>query len=55
MLGPQERGALSGPRMAHGAQGHVSLLSTSPSPQYLMQNLSLWVPCPFPPLPTTGP
>lgn len=55
MLGPQERGAVSGPRMAHGAQGHVSLLSTSLSLHYLMQNLSPRVPCPCPPLPTTCP
>lgn len=30
MLGPPKRGAVSGPRMAHDAQGHVSLLSAAP-------------------------
>lgn len=55
MLGPQERGVMSGPRVAHGAQSHVSLLSTPPSPHYLMQNLSPRVPCPFPPPPTPVP
>lgn len=52
MLGPQERGTVSG-RVAHGTRGHVSLLFTSPSPQYLMQSLSPWVLHPFPPLPIT--
>lgn len=53
--GCPERGVISGPGVAHGAQSHVSLLSTSPPSQYLMQNLSPRVSCPFPALLTTCP
>lgn len=56
LLSSQERGAVSDPGVAHAAHGQVSLLSVSPdrppsqSPQYLVQNLSPWVPCQVPPL-----